>query len=99
MKHKIKMFAGVQTMAHAAGHISLSDYDFRQFASSHETRAFLAEVEVEVELPDFKLVDLQLEVLEQKLASEIDEANTRQANLRMQIQELKCLTHDVPEQP
>lgn len=93
MKHKLKMYAGVQTLNHAAGHVSLSEYDFRQFASSHETRAFLAEVEVEVDLPDFKLVDLQLEVLEKKLEAEVSEAATRQANLRQQIQELKCLTH------
>lgn len=92
MKHKIKMFAGVQTL-HTPGHVSLCEYDFRNFGGSHETRAFLTEVEVEVDLPDFKLVDLQLEVLEKKLEAEIDEANTRQANLRMQIQELKCLTH------
>jgi len=93
MKHKIKMFAGVQTLNHAAGQVTLSEYDFRLYAGSHETRAFLAEVEVEVDLPDFKLVDLQLEVLEQKLETEVQEAATRQANLRQQIQELKCLTH------
>lgn len=92
MKHKIKLFAGVQTL-HNPGHISLCEYDFRQFPSSHETRAFIAEVEVEVDLPDFKLVDLQLEILEKKLEDEVQEAAVRQANLRQQIQELKCLTH------
>lgn len=93
MKHKLKMFAGVQTLSYSAGQVTLSDYDFRLYTGSHETRAFLAEVEVEVDLPDFKLVDLQLEVLEQKLEAEVQEAAVRQANLRQQIQELKCLTH------
>lgn len=92
MKHKLKMYAGVNTL-HSQGTISLCEFDFRQFTGSHETRAFLAEVEVEVDLPDFKLVDLQLEVLEKKLEAEVQEAATRQANLRQQIQELKCLTH------
>lgn len=92
MKHKIKLFAGVQTL-HTPGKLSLCEYDFRNFPSQHETRAFLAVVEVEVELPDFKLVDLQLDILEKKLEEEISEAAVRQANLRQQIQELKCLTH------
>lgn len=92
MKHKLKIFVGVNTL-HSVGQLSFSEYDFRNFPSSHETRAFLAEVEVEVDLPDFKLVDLQLEVLEKKLEDEVQEAAVRQANLRQQIQELKCLTH------
>lgn len=93
MKHKLKMYAGVQTLSHAAGQVTLSEYDFRLYTGSHETRAFLAEVEVEVDLPDFVLVEKQLEVLEKKLEAEVSEAATRQANLRQQIQELKCLTH------
>lgn len=92
MKHKLKLFVGVQT-THSAGMISVSEFDFRNYPGSHETRAFLAEVEVEVDLPDFVLVEKQIEVLEKKLEAEVSEAATRQANLRQQIQELKCLTH------
>ena len=92
MKHKIKLFIGVNT-THSAGMISVSEFDFRNYPGSHETRAFLCEQEVELDLPDFVLVEKQLEVLEKKLELEVQEAAVRQANLRQQIQELKCLTH------
>lgn len=93
MKHKIKVFVGVQTRAYEKGKISICEYDFRAANSEYETRAFLCEQEIEIEVPDFDLVGLEIEILEKKLDLEVKEAATRQANLRQQIQELKCLTH------
>lgn len=87
------MFVGVETSAYQEGQVVVRDYDFRSFPGS--SIAFLCEQEVEVDVPEFSIVEKKIQILEKVLESEISEAEKRQANLRMQLNELKCISHEV----
>lgn len=93
MKHKVTVFIGVETSAYQEGKIVVRDYDSSVFSSS--TVASLCEQEVELEVPEFSLVEKKIQILEKVLEDEISEADKRQANLRMQLNELKCISHEV----
>lgn len=93
MKQKFTLFIGVETSAYQEGNIVLRDYDASVFSSS--TIAPLCQQEVELDIPEFSLVEKKIQILEQVLEAEINEADKRQANLRMQLNELKCISHEV----
>lgn len=93
MKHKVKIFISVETAHYEEGRIAVRDYDSRQFAST--TLAHLCEQEIEVDVPEFSIVEKKIQILEKVLEAEVKEADKRQANLRMQLNELKCIGQEV----
>ena len=91
---KMYITVGVGKWNH--GEVGLSAYKPADDADSSFIRRLLDEVEIEVEVPDFDLVSIEVDALEKSIQKERADSQVRVNILLDRLSKLKAIGHDAP---
>lgn len=95
MLKKFQMFLCTNTSRYTEpGNTTLLGYNPEELLGSSNTYAVVQEVEIELDVPEFDVVDLKVRVMEAQLQQDLAESHVRQQTMRDQIAELKCIGVD-----